>query len=139
MLVDKLQRQYPTLQIVGSFSPPFRSLTADEEMQFIEAINQAEVDILWVALGSPVQELWMAANRSRLNAPVIVGVGAAFDFIAGIKKQAPRWIQRSGFEWIYRLVQEPRRLWPRYRQYPKFILYLLFQSLGLKTFPFEPD
>jgi N-acetylglucosaminyldiphosphoundecaprenol N-acetyl-beta-D-mannosaminyltransferase len=103
----------------------------------MEKINSANPDIVWVGLSSPKQERWMAEHLGNIDAPVMIGVGAAFDFLSGRKPQAPRWIQHSGFEWLFRLITEPKRLWPRYRQYPLFVLLVLLQLLGFKEFPIE--
>lgn len=114
LLVEQLKAKFPSLDIVGTFSPSFRSIGAEEPAEIIEKINQANPDILWVGLGSPKQDFWMAQCRGRLNVPVMIGVGAAFDFLSGFKQQAPRWMQKSGLEWLFRLWSEPRRLWKRY-------------------------
>ena len=124
-------------EIVGTYAPPYRSLTTSEEDEVLARINDVHPDIVWVGLGSPKQDSWMSAYRERLDAPVLIGVGAAFDFLSGRKPQAPRWIQRSGFEWLFRLATEPKRLWPRYRQYPLFVWFVLLQLLGLKEFPIK--
>lgn len=130
-LVLKLRGQFPDLCIVGSHAPPVRPLTAEEDCAAVEAVNAAEPDILWVALGSPKQERWMAAHRDWIRAPVMVGVGAAFDFLSGAKPQAPLWIQRSGLEWLFRVLTEPRRLWRRYLvDSPFFVALMLAQQLG---------
>ena len=133
-LADQLRNKFPGIQIVGTYSPPFRPLTPEEDEAIIERINESKADIVWVGLSTPKQEYWMAAHFGRLHVPVMVGVGAAFDFLAGVKTQAPRWIQRSGFEWLYRLVMEPRRLWRRYlKVVPLFLLYMALDSLGLRA------
>jgi N-acetylglucosaminyldiphosphoundecaprenol N-acetyl-beta-D-mannosaminyltransferase len=121
-LVANLLDRHPDLQLAGGWSPPFREL-ADAELDEIAArINAARPDVVWVGIGVPKQEKWMAAMRDRLDAPVLVGVGAAFDFHAGLVPQAPAWMQRRGLEWLFRLVQEPRRLWKRYaRHNPRFV------------------
>jgi len=134
-LAIRLADQYPSLRVTGKYTPPFRPLTSDEDREVIKIINNSGADIIWIGLSSPKQEYWMAEHRSSLDAPIMIGVGAAFDFIAGTKPQAPRWIQHSGFEWLFRLLSEPRRLWPRYRQYPKFVLLVLAQLMGLKKYP----
>jgi len=134
-LAEKLADRFPDLQIVGTYSPPFRPLSPQEDREIIHMINAANPDIVWVGLSTPKQERWMAAHLEKLNVPVLIGVGAAFDFLSGRKKQAPRWIQRSGFEWLYRLASEPRRLWRRYARYPLFVLLVLAQFLGLKHHP----
>jgi N-acetylglucosaminyldiphosphoundecaprenol N-acetyl-beta-D-mannosaminyltransferase len=127
----KLKQQYPALIISGSFSPPFRQLTKAEDDQIVEDINKSNSDIVWVGLGSPKQDLWMYEHKGRINAPVMIGVGAAFDFLAGVKPQAPRWIRNNGFEWLFRLVTEPNRLWRRYLvDYPLFVYYLLLDSVS---------
>jgi N-acetylglucosaminyldiphosphoundecaprenol N-acetyl-beta-D-mannosaminyltransferase len=133
-LSERLNSQYPELQITGTYSPPFRDLSQQEDEEIIANINHAQPDIVWVGLGSPKQEFWMHNHLSKLDAPVLIGVGAAFDFLSGNKRQAPRWIQRSGFEWLFRLASEPQRLWRRYAEYPLFVLLVLLQILHLKKF-----
>jgi N-acetylglucosaminyldiphosphoundecaprenol N-acetyl-beta-D-mannosaminyltransferase len=121
-LDDSLRTRFPGLRIAGSWSPPFRPLTETESDEVAERINASRADVVWVGTGQPKQEKWMAEMRDRLEAPVLVGVGAAFDFHAGIVPQAPGWMQRMGLEWSYRLAREPRRLWRRYASYnPRFI------------------
>ncbi len=121
-LVRALTARHPGLDIVGGFSPPFRPLTADEEDNLAERINADRPDVVWVGTGQPRQEKWMARMRPRLEAPVLCGVGAAFDFHAGRVPQAPAWMQSVGMEWAYRLSREPRRLWKRYLHYnPRFV------------------
>jgi N-acetylglucosaminyldiphosphoundecaprenol N-acetyl-beta-D-mannosaminyltransferase len=112
-LTARLTRRFPSLEIAYSWSPPFRPLTREEEAQVVEDVNRSGARILFVGLGAPKQERWMAAHRGRVRA-VMLGVGAAFDFLAGRKRQAPKQIQALGLEWLYRLVHEPRRLWRRY-------------------------
>jgi N-acetylglucosaminyldiphosphoundecaprenol N-acetyl-beta-D-mannosaminyltransferase len=114
LLQKQLKTQHSHLQIVGGYAPPFRPNAQREDQAVIDKINQAQPDILWVGLGSPKQDFWMSIHRNLLNATVIIGIGAAFDFLAGVKPQAPRWMQRSGLEWLFRLCCEPRRLWRRY-------------------------
>jgi N-acetylglucosaminyldiphosphoundecaprenol N-acetyl-beta-D-mannosaminyltransferase len=134
----RLLDRYPDAKIVGAFSPPFRDLTPAEEHEITGAINASGADIVWVGLGTPRQEHWMAGMRERLDAPVLVGVGAAFDFIAGVTRQAPRWVQRSGFEWLYRLACEPRRLGRRYAvAVPSFLVLVALQLAGLRRLPIE--
>jgi N-acetylglucosaminyldiphosphoundecaprenol N-acetyl-beta-D-mannosaminyltransferase len=128
-LAERLAARFPGLKIVGAFAPPFRPLLPDEESEVIGRINASTADIVWVGLSTPKQEHWMDHFRPRLMAPVLIGVGAAFDFHAGLKRQAPRWIQRSGFEWLFRLSQEPRRLWRRYSyNNTRFVLRLLLRG-----------
>lgn len=101
----------------------------------VEMISRAAPDVLWVGLGAPKQERWMHEHKDRLRVPVLVGVGAAFDLLSGRRKQAPRWMGEHGFEWFFRLLQEPRRLWRRYLVYgAQFIAYLALDSLRLKNF-----
>lgn len=130
-LKEKLYEKYPSLNISGIFSPPFRSLSKDEDDKIVEGINKSKPDIVWVGLGSPKQDLWMYEHRQRVSAPVMVGVGAAFDFLAGTKPQAPRWIRNNGFEWLFRLMTEPKRLWRRYLiDNPLFIYYVMVELLA---------
>lgn len=136
LLAERLQKQFPSLQIVGTYAPPFRALTPEEDARIVDQINQAKPDVIWVGLGMPKQERWMHEHVDRLQAPVLIGVGAAFDFHAGLKKQAPSWMQRMGLEWSYRLMTEPRRLWKRYLQHnPRFVALMALQELGLLRVP----
>ena len=122
-LTLRLRQRFPGIRIVGGYSPPFRPLTKEEERWVIDDINRSGADVVWVGTGQPKQEKWMAAIRDRLDPPLLVGVGAAFDFHAGLVPQAPPWMQRLGLEWTYRLAREPRRLWRRYARYnPRFVL-----------------
>jgi N-acetylglucosaminyldiphosphoundecaprenol N-acetyl-beta-D-mannosaminyltransferase len=122
-LCQALATRFPGLDIVGGCSPPFRSLTDAERDAVAEQINASGADVVWVGTGQPKQEKWMAEMRERLAPPILVGVGAAFDFHAGLVPQAPSWMQAVGLEWVYRLVQEPRRLWRRYARYnPRFVV-----------------
>ncbi len=121
-LALSMRRRHPGIQIVGGYSPPFRALEPEEERAVVRQINSAEPDVLWVGIGVPKQEKWMARMRERLDVPVMCGVGAAFDFHAGRISMAPRWMQKHGLEWIYRTVQEPKRLLPRYMSTnPRFV------------------
>jgi N-acetylglucosaminyldiphosphoundecaprenol N-acetyl-beta-D-mannosaminyltransferase len=113
-LALSMRRRHPGIKVVGGYSPPFRPLTAEEEDAVVDQINDGKPDVLWVGIGVPKQEKWMARMRDRLDVPVMCGVGAAFDFHAGRVPQAPGWMQEHGLEWIYRIAQEPRRLLPRY-------------------------
>ncbi len=122
LLEGKLLERFPGLVIAGGFSPPFRAPTAEEDELQARAIDESGAQVVWVGTGQPKQELWMSRMRPRLAAPMLVGVGAAFDFHAGLISQAPSWMQRAGLEWAYRLSREPRRLWRRYvRQNPVFM------------------
>jgi N-acetylglucosaminyldiphosphoundecaprenol N-acetyl-beta-D-mannosaminyltransferase len=121
-LALNLRRLHPGVKIVGGYSPPHRPLTDEEREAITSEINYAKPDVVWVGIGVPKQEKWMAALRGDLEAPVLIGVGAAFDFHAGLVPQAPNWIQEAGLEWAYRLAHEPRRLWRRYLRYnPRFL------------------
>ncbi len=134
-LGHELGRRYPGLQMAGAYAPQYRALTPAEESELAERLNASGADVVWVGLGSPKQDVWMAQFRPRLTAPLLVGVGAAFDFFTGRQRQAPRWMQRSGLEWLYRLVREPGRLWRRYLIYnPKFIWHLSLQLTGLRRY-----
>lgn len=122
-LIGKLKTRFPGVPIIAGHSPPYRELTDAELAEIAEIINAAKPDVVWVGVGVPKQEKWMAHMRPLLDAPVLIGVGAAFDFHGGRVKQAPSWMQRSGLEWLYRLIQEPRRLWRRYANYnPRFVI-----------------
>ena len=135
-LAQKLKEQFPKLQVAGTFTPPFRALTADEEKKLREQVSAAQPDIFWVGLGTPKQEKFMAEFLPKLDATLMVGVGAAFDFHSGRVRQAPRWMQRGGLEWVYRLGGEPRRLAGRYfRNNPRFVLKFLGQLTGVKKYP----
>jgi len=112
-LRNQLRRESPKLQIAGTYSPPFRPLSPEEDAEIVRRINDATPDVLWVGLGLPKQERWMAEHRARLKVPVLVGVGAAFKFVSGEVRKAPRWVGEHGLEWIWRFAHEPRRLWRR--------------------------
>jgi N-acetylglucosaminyldiphosphoundecaprenol N-acetyl-beta-D-mannosaminyltransferase len=128
-LRDRLQQRFPGLEVVGMQAPPFRALTADEIQTTAALINAARPDIVWVGLGTPKQDEWVGRFRSLLEAPVLVAVGAAFDFHAGTVRQAPRWMMHCGLEWFFRLLMEPRRLWRRYLiGNPRFVALVLQQG-----------
>jgi N-acetylglucosaminyldiphosphoundecaprenol N-acetyl-beta-D-mannosaminyltransferase len=131
-LAEVLCVRFPGLQVAGLESPPFRPLTPAEDEAAVERMLASRADIIWVGLGAPRQEFWMAEHVERLGRPVLIGVGAAFDFLSGAKPQAPRWVQRSGLEWLYRFLHEPRRLWPRYSQYPRFAWLALSELVRRK-------
>jgi N-acetylglucosaminyldiphosphoundecaprenol N-acetyl-beta-D-mannosaminyltransferase len=138
LLAEKLKARFPKLEIAGAFTPPFRPLSAREEMELGETIRAAKPDILWVGLSTPKQEKFMADFLPKLDVTLMIGVGAAFDFHSGRIKQAPRWMQRSGLEWFFRLCQEPRRLAKRYfKNNPLFTMKILGQLCGLKKYPLE--
>jgi N-acetylglucosaminyldiphosphoundecaprenol N-acetyl-beta-D-mannosaminyltransferase len=130
-LTETMRRRHPGIRIVGAYAPPFRALTAEEEDAIVRRINEAEPDVIWVGLGVPRQEKWMARMRASIEAPVMCGVGAAFDFHAGRVSMAPPWMQKRGLEWLYRISQEPRRLLPRYvKTNPRFVFSFARQYLG---------
>ena len=134
------RQRFPGLIVVGEYTPPFRPLTEAEEKDVAALINAVEPDIVWVGLSTPKQERWMAAFRSKLKASTLIGVGAAFDFNAGIKRLAPSWMRNNGLEWFFRLITEPRRLWRRYLVVtPRFIPLVLLQILGLRRYPLYAD
>jgi N-acetylglucosaminyldiphosphoundecaprenol N-acetyl-beta-D-mannosaminyltransferase len=133
-LQTALQERFPGLRIAGGWSPPFRPLTESERDDVAERINASGAHVVWVGTGQPKQEQWMSEMRDRLDAPILAGVGAAFDFHAGIVPQAPSWMQRMGLEWCYRLAREPRRLWRRYASYnPRFIVAFARQYVAHRT------
>jgi N-acetylglucosaminyldiphosphoundecaprenol N-acetyl-beta-D-mannosaminyltransferase len=122
-LALNLRRRHPGLKIVGGYSPPYRPLSDEEQEAIATEIDRSGADVVWVGIGVPKQEKWMAHMRPRLRAPVLIGVGAAFDFHAGLIPQAPDWVQSAGLEWAYRMAHEPRRLFPRYaRCIPRFLM-----------------
>ena len=130
MLVERMQAQYPRLHIAYAFSPPFHELSSDEDAEIVGRIRKSGIKILFVALGCPKQECWMAEHRDKIPV-VMLGVGAAFDFHAGKKAQSPAWMQRLGLEWLFRLVHEPRRLWKRYLYHnTRFVFLALADLLG---------
>ena len=131
-VVTKLTASYSDINITYTYSPPFRPLTVDEDVEVIKQINAAQVNVLFVGIGCPKQERWMAAHKDSLHC-VMLGVGAAYDFIAGSKKHAPVWLQKIGMEWLFRLLSEPKRLWKRYLSTnPRFIWHFSKQLLMFK-------
>jgi N-acetylglucosaminyldiphosphoundecaprenol N-acetyl-beta-D-mannosaminyltransferase len=127
-LARRLERRFPGLTVAGTYSPPFRKLTPDERKAVVQRINDTKPDIVWVGLSTPTQERWMAEHVNELTASVLLGVGAAFDFHAGLKRQAPQWMRQNGLEWLFRLLNEPRRLGRRYLvNNPQFIWLMLLQ------------
>jgi N-acetylglucosaminyldiphosphoundecaprenol N-acetyl-beta-D-mannosaminyltransferase len=130
-MLDACRRRFPELSVAYAYAPPFRELTAAEDAAVVRQINESGARILFVGLGCPKQERWMASHKGRVNA-VMLGVGAAFDFLSGVKSQAPAWMQRAGLEWVFRLASEPRRLWRRYAYHnPRFVA--LFAGQYLKS------
>ncbi|QOY85217.1 WecB/TagA/CpsF family glycosyltransferase [Paludibaculum fermentans] len=129
-LLRSVRSRHPDLDIAYSYAPPFRPLTPQEDEAVVQAISTSGCRILFVGLSSPKQDVWMAQHRGRIPA-VMLGVGAAFDFLSGTKPQAPRWMMRLGLEWLFRLASEPRRLWKRYLKYnPRFVALFALQLLG---------
>lgn len=112
-LEDNIRKRHPDIQIAGMYSPPFRNLTDEEDRKVIEKINNSRPDVVWVGLGAPKQEKWMYDHRKQIDA-LMIGVGAGFDYHAGVIKRAPAWMQKASLEWLYRLHQDPKRLWKRY-------------------------
>jgi N-acetylglucosaminyldiphosphoundecaprenol N-acetyl-beta-D-mannosaminyltransferase len=134
-LSESLRRRIPALQIAGAFSPPFGQVSPEEDEATGAMINTTNPDVVWVGLSEIKQDTWMYEHRGKLNAPVLVGIGAAFDFLAGTKRQAPEWMRENGLEWLFRLLQEPRRLWRRYLVYGSEFLVLVFlEQLGIRKF-----
>ena len=139
VLRQKLLERFPKLQIVGTYEPPFRPLNEREKLDLKAMVGSLRPDMIWVGLSTPKQERFMAEYLDQLDVTLMAGVGAAFDFHAGRMRQAPRWMQRSGLEWFFRLACEPRRLWRRYfKNNPLFLIRIFCQWTGLKRYPI-PD
>lgn len=137
-LQRRLQERFPGLKVAGTYTPPFRPLTPDEEAGLVRQVAALRPDMIWVGLSTPKQEKFMAQYWQKLDATLFFGVGAAFDFHAGRVRQAPRWMQRTGLEWFFRLLCEPRRLWKRYfKNNPLFLGRALLQLTGLRRYPLE--
>ena len=135
LLDARLSGAFPGLKIVGLHSPPFRPLTPEEDDSIICAINQAEPDVLWVGLGVPKQERWIFEHRNKLTVPVVVGAGASFKFLTGTVRRAPAWVRNSGFEWLWRLIQEPGRVWHRvFVDAPQFVGLVALELSGLRKY-----
>jgi N-acetylglucosaminyldiphosphoundecaprenol N-acetyl-beta-D-mannosaminyltransferase len=130
-LRQTLARDYPGHKIAGAFSPPFQPMTPAEDRAIVERINAARPDVLWVGLGTPKQDIWIHERLERLHVPAAIGVGAAFAFVAGAVPRCPDWIGRAGFEWVYRFVKEPRKLWRRdLLDGPRFLFHLGLELAG---------
>jgi N-acetylglucosaminyldiphosphoundecaprenol N-acetyl-beta-D-mannosaminyltransferase len=135
LLAKKLKERFPALVVAGTYTPPYRPPDTQEGQDVLDAINAAAPDIVWVGLGTPKQDYWVARHRPLLRAPVLIAVGAAFDFHAGLLRQAPAWMRRNGLEWLFRLAQEPRRLAYRYAVYnPLFVVRVLLQFSGVTRY-----
>jgi N-acetylglucosaminyldiphosphoundecaprenol N-acetyl-beta-D-mannosaminyltransferase len=137
---EYLSRRFDGIKVVGKYSPPFRSLTAEEDQAVCDMINKAQPDFLWVGLGSPKQDVWISEHRDRIRGTIMVASGATFDFFSGRIKQAPQWIRESGFEWMYRLTKDFRRLWVRYLVY-NFIFVVMFglQLMRIRSYAASPE
>ena len=134
-LAKRFASRFEGMEIAGTYCPPFRQQTADEEGEICEKIRASRADVVWVGLSTPKQERWMARMRDALGVPVMVGVGAAFDFHTGRVAQAPRWMRENGMEWFFRLMSEPRRLWRRYLvKGSEFAWLVMLEQLGLRKF-----
>ena len=133
-VLDGILQKFPNANIAGVHAPPFRALTPEEDATIVDEINASGTDVLWVGLGCPKQERWMFEHAARLNVPVILGVGQAFDILAGAKKRAPLWMCKTGLEWLYRLLQEPRRLWKRYLFHNTRFILLYLQERIVRVF-----
>ncbi len=137
-LRDELSARFPGIQFAGTYTPPFRPLTPQEEEALRQQIQESQADILWCGLSTPKQERFMAAYRDRLPVKLMVGVGAAFDLLSGNLSEAPDWMKKSGLQWLYRLIKEPRRLWRRYLlNNPRFIALVCLQQLHIRRFSIE--
>lgn len=137
-LRERLERMVPGIQIVGVYTPPFRSLSEAEEDELITTIAQAKPDVVWVGLSTPKQERFMASMVHRLDTRLMVGVGAAFDIHAGLRRDAPAWMKTCGLQWLHRLLQEPHRLWRRYlSNNPRFVWQIALQVAGIRKFHLE--
>ena len=134
-LTAKLEQRYDQLNIVGAYSPPFRALTEEEDREIVSMINESRADVVWIGLGLPKQERWMYEHRESLTVPVSVGVGAAFKFESGAVGRAPSWLGELGFEWLWRLIQEPRRIWRRvFIDGPCFVGHLFLEISKLRKY-----
>jgi N-acetylglucosaminyldiphosphoundecaprenol N-acetyl-beta-D-mannosaminyltransferase len=128
-----VEKKYPGTRIVGMISPPYRPFNEWDNEKFIEQINKAQPDFIWIGLGAPKQERWMYEQHKNIGQGVLFGIGAGFDYMSGNIKHAPKWMKNSSLEWLYRLVQEPNRLWKRYlTTIPPFIFFASFELLGIK-------
>ena len=137
-LQNRLEHRFPAIKIVGTYTPPFRPLTPEEEQDLARVVRAAKPDVFWVGLSTPKQEKFMAQYWQKLDATLFFGVGAAFDFHAGRVRQAPIWMQRSGLEWLFRLACDPGRLWKRYlRNNPLFVFRAFCQAAGIRKYRIE--
>jgi len=131
----EVMRKFSSAIISGTYSPPFREFTSEENESFIGHMNESDADIFWIGLGAPKQEIWMYENYKKLNKGIMIGIGAGFDYLAGNTKHAPKWMKNASLEWLYRLIQEPGRLWKRYLiTNTLFLWYVFLELTGLKKF-----
>jgi N-acetylglucosaminyldiphosphoundecaprenol N-acetyl-beta-D-mannosaminyltransferase len=137
-LQARIKKQFPKLRIAGMVSPPYRELSAEEDQAYVDQINKSGANVVFVGLGCPKQEAWMAAHRGRIQA-VMLGVGAAFDYHAGTVKRAPVWMQKCGLEWLHRLASEPRRLFKRYTQTNTIFIYRTAKSMLFGSGPHKQN
>jgi N-acetylglucosaminyldiphosphoundecaprenol N-acetyl-beta-D-mannosaminyltransferase len=136
LLSETLQREIPGLQVVGTYTPPFRSLNSDEEYEVLTQVRESRPHIFWVGLSTPKQEQFMAHYVDYLQVPLMLGVGAAFDFHTGAIRDCSAWVKRTGLQWLHRLMQDPRHLWKRYlRNNPAFLWHIALQLLRLHQYP----
>ncbi len=134
-LKENLEKKYPGHKVAGTYSPPFRPLTPEEDEAVVKMINDAKPDVLWVGLGLPKQDRWIYEHKDRLRIPVAAGVGAAFLFLSGRVKRVPEWVGRSGLEWLWRFLQEPKKLWRRdLIDGPRFVWHVLLELSGIKKY-----
>jgi len=139
-LGESLQKRFPGLQVVGTYTPPFRSLTPEEEESLLAQVRDSRPHLLWVGLSTPKQERFMAQYVHRLQVPLLVGVGAAFDFHTGRVRDSADWVKRAGLQWLHRLIQDPKRLWRRYlRNNPAFLWNVACQFMRLRSYPRETE
>ena len=139
-LKTNLQIKYPGHRIAGMYSPPFRSLTNDEDDAIVEFINKTNPDIVWVGLGTPKQDRWGFTHKDKLNTKIVIGVGAAFGFLAGKVQRVPKWIGNSGFEWVWRFAMEPKKLWRRdIIDGPRFLWYVGLELMNIKKYDYKQD
>ena len=132
-LKKEIEAKYPGTKIVGMISPPYKPISEWDHEEFIQSINAAKPDFIWIGLGAPKQELWMFDHYNKIKSGVLFGIGAGFDYMAGNTKHAPVWMKKFALEWVYRLVQEPRRLWKRYfKTIPQFIFFASLELLSVK-------
>jgi N-acetylglucosaminyldiphosphoundecaprenol N-acetyl-beta-D-mannosaminyltransferase len=134
-LAEAMRRQAPWIKIAGTYTPPFRELTADEEDTLIAQINAARPDFIWVGISTPRQDLWMRRMLPYLDTRIMFGVGAAFDFLTGRVRECPDWMKRAGFHWLHRLQQDPKRLWRRNVGNIAFLWHIALQGIGLRSYP----